>query len=64
MKTPLLPVDPVTRATPLGNKLPSHNFERLMGGELMIDEASNAILYLNEPEKESEIEVRTSDQAR
>jgi predicted nucleic acid-binding Zn-ribbon protein len=63
---PVMPVDPKSRATPMGNVLPSHNFERLMGGELMIDEASNAILYLADEKKpeEDQVEVRTSDQAR
>lgn len=65
---PVMPVDPNTRATPMGNVLPSHNFEKLMGGELMIDEASNAILYLDDEKKpadeEDQVEVRTSDQAR
>jgi predicted nucleic acid-binding Zn-ribbon protein len=45
-KSPLLRVDPATRATPFGALL-SHNLvEQIKAGKLVIDRATNGILYL------------------
>jgi hypothetical protein len=48
-KAPLLRVDPVTRATPLGAVLSFNQVEQIRMGKLVIDRTSNAILYLSEP---------------
>ena len=45
-KTPLLRVDPVTRATPFGSLLSNNHIEQLRAGKLVIDRTSNGILYL------------------
>lgn len=45
-KTPLLKVDPGTRATPLGTIISHNQVEQVRTGKLVIDRASNAILYL------------------
>ncbi|GDY13001.1 hypothetical protein LBMAG53_18790 [Planctomycetota bacterium] len=45
-KTPLLRIDPKTRATPVGSVI-SHNLcEQIRMGKLVIDRLTNAILYL------------------
>lgn len=45
-RTPLLPVDVKTRATPFGVILSHHQLEQLRQGKLVIDRTTNAILYL------------------
>lgn len=45
-KTPLLRVDPNTRATPFGSLLSPNHVEQLKSGKLVIDRATNGILYL------------------
>lgn len=45
-KTPLLRVDPATRATPFGSLLSPNHIEQLKSGKLVIDRATNGILYL------------------
>ena len=45
-KTPLLRVDPTTRATPYGALLSFNHLEQLRAGKLVIDRQTNAILYL------------------
>lgn len=45
-KTPLLRVDPNTRATPFGSLLSPNHVEQLKAGKLVIDRATNGILYL------------------
>jgi predicted nucleic acid-binding Zn-ribbon protein len=45
-KTPLLRVDPATRATPFGSLLSPNHLEQLKAGKLVIDRATNGILYL------------------
>ncbi len=45
-KTPLLRVDPTTRATPFGSLLSSNHVEQLKSGKLVIDRTTNGILYL------------------
>ena len=45
-KSPLLRVDPTTRATPLGTLISHNMVEQIRQGKLVIDRTSNAILYL------------------
>jgi len=45
-KTPLLRVDAATRATPFGSLLSPNHVEQLKAGKLVIDRATNGILYL------------------
>lgn len=45
-KTPLLRVDPTTRATPFGSLQSNNHIEQLKAGKLVIDRTSNGILYL------------------
>ena len=46
---PLMKVDPNTRATPLGNCISTNALEMLRLGQLVVDQTSNAILYIDEP---------------
>jgi len=45
---PLMKVDAATRATPMGNMINTQALEQLRLGQLVIDSASNAILYVEE----------------
>jgi predicted nucleic acid-binding Zn-ribbon protein len=45
-KTPLLPVDGATRATPFGRIISHNDAEKLRLGNLVIDTGTNAILYI------------------
>ncbi len=45
-KSPLLRVDPATRATPFGTLLSANHIEQLRSGKLVVDRTTNAILYL------------------
>ncbi len=45
-KTPLLRVDPATRATPFGTLLSANHLEQLRAGKLVIDRTTNGILFL------------------
>lgn len=45
-KSPLMRVDPKTRATPFGTLLSHNMLEQIRQGKLVIDRASNAILYI------------------
>ncbi|TVR14457.1 MAG: hypothetical protein EA401_04495 [Planctomycetota bacterium] len=45
---PLIPVDPVTRATPLGQIISHNDCERIRGGQLVTDPMTNGILYIKE----------------
>ncbi len=45
-KTPLLRVDPATRATPFGALLSHNHVEQIKAGKLVIDRATNGILYI------------------
>ena len=45
-KTPLLRVDPNTRATQFGSLLSPNHVEQIKAGKLVIDRATNGILYL------------------
>jgi predicted nucleic acid-binding Zn-ribbon protein len=45
-KQPLLRVDPTSRATPFGALLSPNKLEQLRAGKLVIDQQTNAILYL------------------
>jgi len=47
-KMPLIPIDPRTRATPLGNVISHNQIEQIHGGMLVIDSFSNGILYIRE----------------
>lgn len=46
---PLMKVDPVSRATPMGNCISTNSMEMLRMGQLVLDQNSNAILYIDEP---------------
>lgn len=50
-KQPLVRVDPRTRATPFGAVLSHNQVEQIRMGKLVVDRASNAILYLDEAER-------------
>jgi len=45
-RSPLMRVDPVTRSTPLGAVLSFNQIEQIKMGKLVVDRASNGILYL------------------
>lgn len=45
-KSPLMRVDPKTRATPLGTLISHNMLEQIRQGKLVIDRTSNAILYI------------------
>ena len=46
-KSPLMRVDPKTRATPMGSILSQNAMEQIRAGKLVIDRQTNAILYLS-----------------
>ena len=45
-RMPLMKVDAVSRATPYGNMVSTNQLEHIRLGELVIDQGSNAILYV------------------
>jgi predicted nucleic acid-binding Zn-ribbon protein len=45
-RSPLMRVDPASRSTPLGAVLSFNQIEQIRMGKLVVDRASNAILYL------------------
>ena len=45
---PLISVDPLTRATPLGQIISHNDCERIRGGQLVTDPMTNGILYIQE----------------
>ena len=47
-KTPLLEVNPATRATPLGQIISHNDCERIRNGELVTDPMTNGILYMKD----------------
>jgi predicted nucleic acid-binding Zn-ribbon protein len=53
-KMPLMRVDPVSRSTAFGSVISHNQVEQIRMGKLVVDRASNAILYLVEREKPSE----------
>lgn len=47
-KTPLISIDPQTRATPLGQIISHNDCERVRSGQLVTDPMTNGILYIKE----------------
>ncbi|TVR44419.1 MAG: hypothetical protein EA402_07015 [Planctomycetota bacterium] len=47
-KHPLIPIHPLTRATPLGQIISHNDCERIRNGQLVTDPMTNGILYLTE----------------
>jgi hypothetical protein len=45
-KQPLVRVDPKTRSTPLGTLLSHNQIEQIRQGKLVIDRATNSIMYI------------------
>lgn len=50
-RMPLMRVDGLTRATPYGNMVSTNQLEHIRLGELVIDQGTNAILYVDEGPK-------------
>jgi predicted nucleic acid-binding Zn-ribbon protein len=47
-RMPLVPIDPVSRATPLGSVISQNQMEQIRNGLLVLDQMTNGILFINE----------------